>query len=146
MSVMGAVAEALVDNLNGQSWQLPAKATRGWRPIEDRDFADQWTIVVVPTRKRSARLSRERSAHEVTVEITVQRAHDGRSGETDPVLREDPIVELAEQIEEHAINTTLWIAGKAATPVNGTDTEISRERLDEGIVAVRIEMTFKVIL
>lgn len=147
-AIMVAVAEELATLLNRKNWSIPALATRGWRPIGD--VPETARISVHVPRKTSIPLSRATFSHELTAEVTIEMAHGGASGEDDPVARCDQIAELAQEVEDalagsrlkpsyFAIDAAEWTAKQ----VGQITTEYSDDRLDDGVLAIVLEVNYK---
>jgi len=89
------VAEAVVQELNAQSWSAELTATRSWRPQFDLEDLQGLRVTVVPRSVTLTRASRAEHQEDYMVDIGIQQ----RVSDLDADV--DALVGLAEEIADH---------------------------------------------
>lgn len=95
MPLITAVADAVVAELNGQSFSLPFTAQRHYQPHYELQDLKSLHVTVIPNGLTKANLGRGVQQRDVAIDIAVQQK---LSNETNSDL--DPLLALAEEIAE----------------------------------------------
>lgn len=95
MPLITVVADAVVAELNGQSFSLPFTAQRHYQPRYELSDLKTLHVTVIPNGLTTGNLGRGGTQREVAIDIAVQQK---LSNETNTGL--DPLLALAEEIAE----------------------------------------------
>jgi hypothetical protein len=121
------IAQAVVDELNGQEWQLEFTAVRAPAvPTYDHDELKTLRVTVVPSGFAAESLDRGRDMETAQIDVAIQQRI-----ETDALAVADPLVVLAEDIGRYFRRGQLPIQDAECTQVQFrvlADSEHLRER------------------
>ena len=90
------IADAVVAELNAQTFTLPVQAVRGYLPTFELQELSQLKVTVVPRQDDGRLDTRESSAHEYQLDIGVQQKPE----KTDNAHL-DPLLRLTQEIADH---------------------------------------------
>jgi len=102
------VAQAVTDELNGESFSQAFTATRQYLPVFDLQEMAALHVTVVPKSVETTSFDRGRYVHDITVDVAVQKKLTG-----DDTTDVDPLMALVQEIAEHFQEARLLAAVQA---------------------------------
>lgn len=103
MNIAVAIADAVLAELAGQTWAVPVTGfSRKYVPVLDLRSVDGVQVTVVPRSVQIANADRSRTAHEVAVDVAIQR----KVASVNPADC-DPLMELSQQMADFLTRLTL---------------------------------------
>jgi len=141
VSVLIAIADAVVDALNAATLSQPLAAERHYQPVFDLPEMDELHVSVVPKGVKVLASSRNQNQHDYAIDIGVQKriADDAET---------DAMVLLTEQIADHFRLGRVQVDGVGSVPLLtvATDPVFAPEHLTEKRVFTSVvTLTFRVL-
>jgi len=141
VSVLIAIADAVVDALNAATLSQPLAAERLYQPVFDLPEMDELHVSVVPKGVKVLASTRNQNQHDYAIDIGVQKrvADDAES---------DAMVLLTEEIADHFRLGRVQVDGVGSVPLLtvATDPVFAPEHLTEKRVFTSvITLTFRVL-
>ena len=99
MAEVVALAEALVEALNGGSFSQEFTARRYYRPVFDLAEMQELHVSVVPKALQIAAAGRDRNQHDYEIDVAVQKKVADAEGEASAEV--DALMTLVEEIADH---------------------------------------------
>jgi len=109
----GQVADAVVTELDGESWSLEFTAMRAWRCRHKLDELTTLRVTVLPGPSSVETLTRGRDTEKYTTDIVIQKQVD-----PDDNTAVDALVALAEEIRAHFRSKNLSAGSRAMACVD----------------------------
>ncbi len=118
-----AIADAVVESLNGETFNPTFTAARKHRPSFDLPDLADLRVTVVPRRLAISRFSRKSSEYDYTIDVAVQqKVHDDEEI--------DALLDLAEQILDYLNGRRLSTYPQAGQLSAAWDVQVAEEHLD----------------
>ena len=141
MSVLIAIADAVVESLNAGSFGHALSAERHYQPVFDLPEMADLHVSVVPKGVEVLASSRNQNQHDYAIDIGIQQKV---AGDTEA----DALMTLAEEIADHFRLGRVQVAGVGSVPVLkvGTEPVFAPEHLTEKrLVTSIVTLTFRVL-
>ncbi len=148
ISLRKELADGVVALLNLQSWSTPCLAAREWKSVETIEDTELARLTVTPGDKTLTLIARGGAyQHDLTVVVLIEQQTSG--GNLD-VQQSDEIDVLAQQVEDvlclpaNQISIAEASGTYKATPI-GAMVETSGDRMNDGVFAVAINVTYRLL-